>query len=144
MREIASNSDNRFDYWIMKEWKVLPTDPRFTDLTFEQREYLWENYLIDNPEIEKKMRDRFDDPEFDKQWDSLGITSQEASEEVLETKEGNDEQEEENEIEANYKVFVNDDSELQMPDYRAILKAKGIVLDNENLDSKIEWEEDDD
>jgi hypothetical protein len=31
-----------------------------------------------------------------------------------------------------------------MPDYKEILKAKGIVLDNENLDNKIDWEEVDD
>lgn len=59
----------------MKEWRVLPTDPRFQDLTAEQRALLWEDFLLDHPEIAKeiekdKTKTIYDD-EFDELWEEL-------------------------------------------------------------------------
>lgn len=71
MREIAKEPQNRFDYWIMKTFTVLPTDERFINLTAEQKELLWENYLIENPEIEKQLNRKIYDPDFEKEWEAL-------------------------------------------------------------------------
>src|SRR5690606_9486110 len=62
--------ENRFDWWIMKNFNVLPTDERFLNLTAEQREFIWEQYLIDNPDLDKKIKQY--DPDFEKEWEELG------------------------------------------------------------------------
>jgi hypothetical protein len=123
----------------MKTFNLLPTDQRFLDLTDEQREYIWHNYLIDNPELEKKLKNRFDDPEFDKEWDKLDEEPQEGSSKPLESLEGNGDQEDYDEIEASYEAFIQGNEDMRIPDYREVLKAKGIALDNPD-----EWEEVDD
>lgn len=71
--EIAKEPEIRFDLWIMKTWKVLPTDPRYLDLTEEQRELLWEDFLIDHPEIREEInkRGKVYDDDFDELWESL-------------------------------------------------------------------------
>jgi len=117
----------------MKEWRVLPTDPRFLDLTAEQKDFLWDNYLIDHPEIEKKIRNRFDDEEFDKEWDTLdGDTpenAQERSQDDVNSSEGNSDQESfGNEIKA-YESFLNERKDLELPDVYERLKAKGIKIE---------------
>jgi len=66
----------------MKQWKVLPTDQRYLDLTDEQRELLWEDFLLDNPDIARKIEAQTQDPEFEKDWENLDNESpEEASEE---------------------------------------------------------------
>ena len=117
----------------MKEWKVLPTDPRFLELTSEQKDFLWDNFLIDNPEIEKKLKNRFDDEEFDEEWDKLDEDtpedSQEHSQDVVNSSEGNSDSEGfETEIKA-YESFLNERKDLELPDVYERLRAKGIKIE---------------
>lgn len=67
----------RFQWWIQTNFKVLPTDPRFMDLTDEQVELMFQHFLIDNPTVKKKVEnedgtyaepDRYYDPDFDDAW----------------------------------------------------------------------------
>ena len=37
---LKDNNFHRVLFWICKEWKVLPTDPRFLNLTLEQIDWL--------------------------------------------------------------------------------------------------------
>lgn len=115
----------------MKEWKVLPTDPRFLELTQEQKEFLWDNFLIDHPEIEKKLNSRQEDEEFDKEWETLDDTSQEAqghSQDVLGADEGKPSGDGlEPEIEA-YQRFLEKRTDLELPDVYERLRAKGIAI----------------
>lgn len=70
MKEIAQHPENRFDTWILKTWRVLPTSPDFINLTEEQRELLWQDYLIDNPEIAKKIN-QANDTDFQDEWEKM-------------------------------------------------------------------------
>jgi hypothetical protein len=93
LKEIAQLSEARFDWWIQKNFQVLPTDDRFTNLTLEQKDLMYEHFLLDNPELTKKdtkarddsfdeeydnpddrppMQDHehYDDPNFDEAWNS--------------------------------------------------------------------------
>lgn len=70
MKEIAQHPENRFDTWILKTWRVLPTNPDFINLTEEQREWLWQDYLLDHPEIAKKIAEA-NDTEFQEEWDKM-------------------------------------------------------------------------
>lgn len=79
MKEIAQHPENRFDTWIMKTWKILPTNPDFINLTEEQREWLWQDYLLDNPEIAKKI-DQSNDTEFEEEWNSMDKDNPESTE----------------------------------------------------------------
>jgi hypothetical protein len=79
IKEIAKNPDVRLDAWILKKWNVLPSNPDFQNLTEEQRKWLWEDYLLDNPELAKKLRHNEDD-EFDKEWDEMEMKEGEPEE----------------------------------------------------------------
>lgn len=68
IKKIADNPEIKFDLWLMKRFNVLPTDERFLNLTYEQRELLWEDYLNDHPEIRKRIENY--DPEFEKVWEN--------------------------------------------------------------------------
>jgi len=139
IKAIASDSENRFDWWIQKTFEVLPTDPRYYDLTTEQRELLWEHYLIDNPEVAKKLKDTFYDPEFDEIWDAMAEEAQEGAEGSSGTPLDISDPEDVDVIESVYREFTAGDDEL--PDYKQVLKARGIVVDNENIDEIEDWEE---
>jgi len=119
----------------MKEWRVLPTSPEFQNLTADQKEFLWENFLLDNPEISKRLANRFVDEDFDKEFEKAEKVAVEAQN----TFEGKTDQDEIEAIEESYSRFTEQDGDL--PDYREILKAKGIVLDNEQLEDVDDWEE---
>ncbi len=140
IKAIASDSENRFDWWIQKTFSVLPTDQRFLDLTSEQRELLWENFLLDNPEIAKKLKDRFHDPEFDEIWEAMSEESQEGAEDPESDSLDISDPEDLEELEDTYKEFTAGDSD-ELPDYREILRLRGIVIDNENIDNVNDWEE---
>jgi len=135
MQEIIKEPSNRFDYWIMREWKVLPTSPEFQNLTSDQKEFLWENFLLDNPEISKRLANRFVDEDFDKEFEK----TEKAAVEAQDAYESKTDQDEIDAIEESYSRFTEQDGDL--PDYREVLKAKGIVLDNEKLEDDDDWEE---
>lgn len=61
----------------MKTFNVLPTDERFLNLTAEQKEFLWQNYLLDHPEIERKINGKIYDPDFEKEWESMDVETTE-------------------------------------------------------------------
>lgn len=67
----------------MKTWKVLPTDPRYQELTAEQRELLWEDFLLDHPDIAKEVENKvvYDD-EFDQLWEELDQEEPDGASEV--------------------------------------------------------------
>lgn len=51
LKEIAKTPESRFDWWIQKEFGVLPSDPRFTSLTKEQKSLmLWHFQMDKNPQ----------------------------------------------------------------------------------------------
>lgn len=58
---------------MQTSFRVLPTDERFKALTEEQKFLLWENHLVDHPEIEKRMAEVFEDPEYEKAEKSLDV-----------------------------------------------------------------------
>lgn len=143
MKEIVKEAQNRFDWWILKTWNVLPTDERYINLTEEQKEFLWENFLLDHPEIQKKLENRFYDPDFDKEWEKLGNGDEE--EEKAETSDDFDEAEDDySELEAVYSDFLASREDLSIPDKLAELRAKqNAPIDMSNV-SDDEWEEVDD
>ena len=74
----------------MKEWKVLPTDPRFQDLTSEQYAFLFEFWKKENAPKKSSAHDddyddavdengipynqqKYIDPDFDAEWNNLTI-----------------------------------------------------------------------
>lgn len=63
-KEIAKLRETRLKWWVQDRFRVLPTDERFKALTEEQMFLMWENYLVDNPDIEKKMTEVYQDPEY--------------------------------------------------------------------------------
>ncbi|MBD1372592.1 hypothetical protein IC620_09520 [Hazenella sp. IB182357] len=86
MRQIASHPEIRFDLWIMKQFQVLPTDPRYLSLTQEQRDLLWEGFLLDHPEIEKKMEQTMQDDDFEQAYQALedsGVMKAENTSEII-------------------------------------------------------------
>lgn len=70
IKEIARDPDMRFDAWILKKWQILPSNPDFLNLTLEQKKWLWEDYLLDNPDVQRKI-DEAQDEEFQKEWNEL-------------------------------------------------------------------------
>lgn len=100
IQEIAKTPESRFDWWIQTKFGVLPTDPRFTELTKEQKSLMFWHFQMDkNPqafvkdgkardddydEEEKQLENDtggegipkpmpeggYHDPEFEEEWDS--------------------------------------------------------------------------
>lgn len=73
MDNIVKNPYSRNLWHIMKTFKVLPTDERFTDLTDEQIGFILGNMIYDNKQEEwarkgVKPGSQFEDPE-DDYWD---------------------------------------------------------------------------
>jgi hypothetical protein len=50
---------------VQWNWKVLPTDERFRSLTDEQLLLMWEHYLVDNPDLEKRASEIYQDPHYE-------------------------------------------------------------------------------
>ncbi|UAV84354.1 hypothetical protein phi18_084 [Bacillus phage phi18] len=71
IQEIAKTPESRFDWWIQTKFGVLPTDPRFTDLTKEQKSLMfWHLQMDKNPEnFVKDGKARDDD--YDEEEESL-------------------------------------------------------------------------
>lgn len=75
----------------MKEFKVLPTDNKFLDLTEEQLDLMYCHWLLDNKPIKTGIQDQdyqaeedknesYHDPDFDEEWnrdveDEINTTS---------------------------------------------------------------------
>ncbi len=123
IRQITQNPENRFDWWILKEWKLLPTSPDFLNLTEEQREYLWDNFLIDNPKIEQQLKNRIEDDEFDDEWNAMEVGTE--SDEESENKFA---QEDYSDIEKSVGAYLYGNDALEMPSVYERLKAKGINI----------------
>lgn len=118
----------------MKTFNVLPTDPKFLDLTEFQREFLWENFLLDNPEIEAKMKKaQEDDPDFDQEWEELDKPDT-TNDETFET-----EDDEFTDAEKAFESFLSNSDDLNIPDVDETLRKKGIVLPKTTEVS--DWEE---
>lgn len=71
LREIAKQGNQRKQWWIQKEFKLLPTNKDFLDLTEEQIDLIYENYLIDNPQIEQIAGEHFENPLYDQMEKNL-------------------------------------------------------------------------
>ena len=128
MRAIAEESDNRFDWWIMKTFNVLPTDERFRELTTFQRDFIWENFLLDNPEIEAKLKKaNEDDPDFNREWEELDKEEKRVEEDV-----------DSDVAEKAFEDYLKN-NDLDIPDVDEILRRKGIVLPKAN--EVDDWEE---
>jgi len=93
MTEIAKSDQARFEWWIQTKWQVLPTDPRYLDLTEEQKDLMFEHYKLDNTdtvthkagEVNEEGAviepEHFDDPDFDKEWANFVNDSEDSTEE---------------------------------------------------------------
>lgn len=83
MSEIAKSSTARFDWWVQTKFGVLPTDSRFLDLTEEQKDLMYEHFIIDNPTTKEQpdnSQDRDDYEEAlndaDKEaWEEHGVAN---------------------------------------------------------------------
>lgn len=144
METIATEAQNRFDYWIMNKWNVLPTDQRYLDLTEEQKDFLWENFLIDNPEVKKRIANRFYDPEFDAEWDKL-VAEEEANVDTTKDSEpefdSSDDLNGYSDLESVYKDFLDTRKDLSMPNgLDRVLKQ----IPKDNVEKDGDWEEVDD
>lgn len=92
IKDIASSDECKFQWYIQKYFRVLPTDPRFLSLTEEQLDLLYENFMedqnkskqrqnkkssvvdreFDNPEdMSKKGTTEYYDPEFEELWNEI-------------------------------------------------------------------------
>ncbi|MNW28257.1 hypothetical protein D3C74_50790 [compost metagenome] len=142
MQEIVKDSQNRFDYWIMEKWNVLPTDPRFLALTEEQKDWLWENFLLSNPEVKRKIDNRFHDPDFDRAWEELGgkeVEETETYEEAAESR-NSEEEDEYGDLELAYKGFLAERKDMAVPDkFSQVMEQLGTSESKET-----DWEEVDD
>ena len=67
----------RFQWWVQKTFNVLPTDSRFTDLTEEQLDLMFQHYLLDAKPVKTKKSaedpdyeepEHYDDPDFEAEW----------------------------------------------------------------------------
>lgn len=116
LKELAKEPEIQFDLWIMRTFNVLPTDPRYQELTWEQKRLLWEDYLFRKALSENKTQDE----EFDKKWEEL----------QEETNSEDTDEEEAPDIAENFKSFV-DRTGLQI-EYEP--EAKRLL-------NKDEWEE---
>jgi hypothetical protein len=63
----------------MEKWGVLPTDPRYTDLTEEQMDLLYYHYertipgkwkTNDNAGVDEEGPEYYFDPDFDSEWNA--------------------------------------------------------------------------
>lgn len=63
----------------MEKWEVLPTDPRYMDLTEEQMDLLFYHYertlpgkwkTNNNPEVDEEGPEYYFDPDFDAEWNA--------------------------------------------------------------------------
>lgn len=68
---------------MQRTFQILPTDPRFQELTEEQLDLMYQHYLIDSkpskrrnagydPDYDKEESklERYEDPDFDAAWDA--------------------------------------------------------------------------
>lgn len=119
----------------MKTWKVLPTNPDFQNLTEEQKTWLWEDYLLDNPEVAKKIAEQQDE-DFNKEWDKLDEGVEETTPEV---------EEEFEEVTNNFEEYVKSNNlEVEYSEATQALLSKIKEKDDQNptpnpLDD--DWEE---
>lgn len=103
IKKIAQLPEIQFDSWIWRTWRVLPTDDRYLNLTKEQRELLWEDFLLNNPKIAEEIEKEKDyDPEFEQEWKKLMEESE--SEDIQDT---DDDFSEFKDVEKAFEDFVN-------------------------------------
>lgn len=130
----------------MQKFNVLPTDERFLSLTEEQKEFIWENYLLDNPDLKKKLQNRFHDSEFDEIWDNLEKAPSEDAQDGSVVSEEDNTEEDYSDVVSNYNEFLEENDSLSLPDYREVLAKKGIKLNEEEVEvdlSSVDIEDED-
>ena len=75
LKEIAKSSLARFEWWIQTKFTVLATDDRFLNLTDEQKDLMYEHYLIDNPAKESDTKDEdYDNAQTDAENEAKGVS----------------------------------------------------------------------
>jgi hypothetical protein len=112
MREIVREPSNRFDWWIMKTFNVLPTDERYLSLTSEQKDFIWENFLVDHPEDEKKIKNKMFDPDFDEEWEALGKEKSDGDD--SDVMDDIDDDDDFSDIQTNYAKFLKSRPDLEL------------------------------
>ncbi len=65
LKQIAETTQAKFEYWIQDKWNVLPTDPRYRELTEEQLDLLFIHYQRLNPPPEEKEDNKARDEDYD-------------------------------------------------------------------------------
>lgn len=71
--------------WICKQFKVLPSNPDFQNLTSEQRSLLWEDYLLDNPKLKEQIEHEVvnkEDEEFEELWKNESVEFVDMTEDI--------------------------------------------------------------
>lgn len=120
----------RFNAWICKRFNVLPSNPDFQNLTEEQKEWLWEDYLLDNPDIKRKIENAMDE-EFEEDWNNL-----DNADDVSDLERYKD-------VEYKAKDFLeNDDGFERSEEAKRILEKLNQQFDVDDID--LDWEEVDD
>lgn len=132
IKEIAKLPESRFETWIWKTWNVLPTDDRYLTLTEEQRMLLYEDFLLDHPEVAKEIeKQKTYDPDFDQEWEKLM-----AETESDEINDFDDDFYEFKDVEETFKNFVKEHNLQTASDQKIQIKNRKLYeSDNE------EWEE---
>ena len=76
IKELAETPLAKFEYWIQDKFNVLPTDPRFTDLTEEQLDLLYAHRQRENA---PDRNPAYTDSDYDREEaDAEGYNAQEA------------------------------------------------------------------
>ena len=129
MREIVREPESRFNWWIMKTFKVLPTSPEFQALTGAQRTFIWESYLEDNPKVREKI-DRVNyDSGFDEEWDRLDAQKPSEGDEAPDDTNIPDDDEDLSELAQRAYEALQSDDETKLEPARDRLREKGITID---------------
>lgn len=120
----------RLNAWICKKFNVLPSNPDFQNLTDEQKEWLWEDYLLDNPDIKRKIENAMDE-EFEEDWNNLDKADDISGLEKY------------REVEEKSKEILTDDVERSEEAERILQEIRETEVDYDDIDFS-EWEEVDD
>lgn len=93
VEKIVQDPNNRLDWWVMKTFNVLPTSEEFMNLTGMQKEFIYQNYLEDNPKLKSKIQNVQYDDDFNEEWDKLAPKEgSEGSEDAIEEDYGEDDE----------------------------------------------------
>lgn len=120
----------------MKTFNVLPTSDEFTNLTGMQKEFIWQNYLEDNPKLKSQINNVQYDDEFNDEWDKLEPSSDHSGDEENLEEDYLEEDLELAEMAKNAHEFLQSNKDTEMESARERLKRANVKIDDVD-----DWEE---